>query len=435
MFGRVKNQAKTGVLATPLRTAAVRAGCCAASGALLIVAAVTGCGTAQVPGPAEHPSTGPAGHLPASRSSPGTPASPATSAAAASATPQAAAGGPVPAGFAATSVTFVAPGDAFVLGTAPCAATPCTSIVHTRDRGAHWRGLPAPRAPIGRPGRTGTVWGMRFADPRHGFVFGSGLWETTDGGVHWRRDAQPGNSILSLAVIDGQVLALTARCSASAGCGQQATLQRRPLGGGAWRRVAGVRYAGILDPDDLIATQARVAALVDGSRVLVTGNGGVTVSSHPTPCTGLPAPAGAATSVAVTSATGLALLCTGQGFTGNTLKRVYVSGDGGAHWVRAGVPGSPGDGGTISAATPARLTIATASAASWLYYSGDSATHWGTSVTRLDGGSGWADLGFTTTSDGVVVYGPAFSDGNAGHSPGQLLLTSDGGATWHRVRF
>src|SRR6204780_4708777 len=61
------------------------------------------------------------------------------------------AGGPVPAGFAATSVTFVSEDEAFVLGTAPCAQAPCTSIVRTLDRGASWVGLPAPIVPVGEP--------------------------------------------------------------------------------------------------------------------------------------------------------------------------------------------------------------------------------------------------------------------------------------------
>src|SRR5262249_43540441 len=62
------------------------------------------------------------------------------------------AGGPVPPGFVATSVTLVSTQEAFVLGTAPCAHAPCTSILRTLDRGATWRGLPAPVAPIGHPG-------------------------------------------------------------------------------------------------------------------------------------------------------------------------------------------------------------------------------------------------------------------------------------------
>lgn len=95
--------------------------------------------------------------------------------------------GPVPAGFAATSVTWVSPDEAFVLGTAPCAHAPCTSVLRTLNRGATWAGLPAPAEPVGAPGQGGVVWGIRFATPEHGFVFGDGLWETTDGGARWSR--------------------------------------------------------------------------------------------------------------------------------------------------------------------------------------------------------------------------------------------------------
>ncbi len=79
--------------------------------------------------------------------------------------------------------------------------------------------------------------------------------------------------------------------------------------------------------------------------------------------------------------------------------------------------------------------IATASAASWLYYSPNAAASWQITRTEDDGGAGWADLGFTTVLDGVVVHGPVTTDGNSDHRPGQLLLSSNGGATWQVVRF
>jgi hypothetical protein len=158
------------------------------------------------------------GHKPPAAPTPSNTALSAPSMAAPAITPAASvapgpAGGPVPGGFAAASVTFVSVGEAFVLGTAPCAAPPCTSVLRTLDRGASWRGLPAPPVRIGRPGLAGApaVWGIRFATPARGFVFGDGLWETADGGAHWTRDTQPGDSILALAVLDGQVLALTGR--------------------------------------------------------------------------------------------------------------------------------------------------------------------------------------------------------------------------------
>jgi photosystem II stability/assembly factor-like uncharacterized protein len=33
------------------------------------------------------------------------------------------------------------------------------------------------------------------------------------------------------------------------------------------------------------------------------------------------------------------------------------------------------------------------------------------------------------------VRGPVYTDGTADGYPGQLLLTSNGGASWHRVTF
>jgi hypothetical protein len=377
---------------------------------LLLAGLAAGCGASPpvtAPGPAR-PSAAPA-------SAPGPSGSAVVS-------DNAAPGGPVPAGFQAASVTFVSAGEAFVLGTAPCTHAPCTSIVYTLDRGANWRGLPAPVVPLGWPlsGTGPAVWGIRFATPEHGFVFGNGLWVTTDGGERWTAAASPGGSIVSLEIADRQVLAVTARNGPDGPNGW--TLVRRALGGGPWQRVTAL--AAPLAWSGRIATQAGVAAIIDGSRVLVTTNG-LSFASHALPCGSgvFPSPA----SVAVEAPNGLALLCTGEGYTGHMDKTVYVSGDLGATWKLAGHPDSSGDAGPIAASAPGQLTIATASAASWLYYSADNGRTWRTVVTYDDGGMGWNDLGFTSLSDGVVIHGHPVS----GDGAGQLLLTGNGGLTWH----
>ena len=270
------------------------------------------------------------------------------------------------------------------------------------------------------------MWGIRFATPEHGFVFGNGLWVTTDGGEHWTAVPCPGGAILSLEITNHQVLAVTARHGPDGLTGW--TLSRRALGGGPWVRITALADNSAAGG---IATQAGVAAVADGSSVLVTTNGGLTVTKHAAPCPAAGSPFPVATSVAVEAPHGLALLCTGQGYTGHTDKTVYVSGDLGATWKMAGHPDPAGDGGMIAASAPGHLTIATTSAASWLYYSPDNGTTWRTVVTYPDGGQGWNDLGFTTTEDGVVIHGhPAYVD-----LPGQLLLTGNGGLTWHAVTF
>jgi hypothetical protein len=336
----------------------------------------------------------------------------------------------VPAGFAATSVTFVSVAEAFVLGTAPCAHAPCTSIVRTLDRGASWTGLPAPVVPLGDPYDNTSqpaVWGIRFASPGQGFVFGNGLWTTTDGGDHWTAAVSPAGSIVDLEVIDGQLLALIDNCTAQSGCAAAETLERRTLSGGPWSVVTAVTNARV------IATQARVAAVLDGSSVVVTGDGGLTSAARGTPCPDGSGSAGSA--VAVTGPGSLALLCAGDAAMGSVQKTVYVSGDLGATWVKAGSPPFAGDPWGISGGTGAAQVVAAASGASWLYYSPDGGARWLTVFQAGDGGAGFNDLGFTTTADGVAVYGPVYRNDNPYGSPGKLLLTSDGGASWTAVKF
>ncbi len=285
------------------------------SGALLAAVALTACGatssgagggpggspTSSVSGPA---ASGGASSPPASAGGAASTGAAAPTTSAATSTVTVPSGGPVPIGFAARSVTFVSTEEAFVLGTAPCAKAPCTSILRTLNRGASWRGLPAPVVPLAaQPGVAGpAVWGIRFANPSDGFVFGNGLWETTDGGERWTPAVSPDGPIESLEVIDGQILAITGNCSPNFGCGTQTgTLMRRPLAGGAWTVVS--RVSG----RSSIATQARVAAVLDGDGVIVTTNGGISTVTHAGPCStaGIEAP----DSLAVTGPNGLALLC------------------------------------------------------------------------------------------------------------------------------
>ena len=401
--------------------------------AVAATAALTACGTgsSSAAGPSAVPpaaSTARASSAPVATSAPVTTA--ATPAPIATAATTATARGQGLAGFAATSVTFVSAEEAFVLGTTACAHAPCTAIAATPNRGGKWRELPAPAVPLGDPfanSGQAAVWGIRFADPEYGFVFGNGLWVTSDGGEQWTAIATPGGSIVDLEVIDGQVLALSYPCSAQSGCGQQGTLYRRALSGGPWSAVTPVSGARV------IATQAQVAAVLDLSRVVVTGDGGLTFAVRATPCAGS---GSAGSAVAVTGPDSLDLLCAGGAAMGSVQKTVYVSDDLGATWTKAGSPPLAGDPWGISAGTPAQLTVAALSGATWLYYSADGGVRWSTAYRApVDGGVEFNDLGFTTTADGVAVFGPVYDDGNPDGMPGQLLLTSDGGASWTTVRF
>ena len=200
-------------------------------------------------------------------------------------------------------------------------------------------------------------------------------------------------------MIDDQILAVTARCAPGGGCVQQGALSRRPLAGGPWHVVASLPGRGA------IATQARVAAVLAGDAVIVTGNGGISTIYHSGPCntTAIEAPV----SIAVTGPNSLAVLCAGNGAAGSMGKTVYVSNDLGAHWTETGSPARGGDPEEMSAGSASQLVVAAASGASMLYYSADGGAQWSTAYYEGDGGLGFNDLGFTTPADGVVVYGPA----------------------------
>ena len=137
------------------------------------------------------------------------------------------------------------------------------------------------------------------------------------------------------------------------------------------------------------------------------------------------------TSVAVEAPTGLALLCTGQGYTGRTDKTVYVSSDLGASWKLAGHPGQRRrrrrDRRVRSGAPDHRHHQRRELAVLLRGQRQDLAEH----GTYPDGGQGCNDLGFTTTRDGVVIHGHPYY----GDMVGRLLLTGNGGLTWHAVTF
>jgi photosystem II stability/assembly factor-like uncharacterized protein len=150
-------------------------------------------------------------------------------------------GGPVPHGFTAQDFTFVSATQGWVLGTAPCSARPCTSIVRTTDGGRSWVGIPAPKAELEPDGQNGCdadqpcVRGLRFADSTTGYAYGStALYLTRDGGLTWTR--QPGQAD-AVEVADGTALRVshdTQGCPP--GCGYE--VSTAPVGSTNWRVVS-----------------------------------------------------------------------------------------------------------------------------------------------------------------------------------------------------
>ena len=154
-------------------------------------------------------------------------------------------GGPVPTGFEPTSFTAISDSNWWLIGQAPCASKPCTSIVRTENGGASFVGLPAPR--------TSQVSQIRFANPQDGYAYGPELWYTTDGGEDWAQIGSGAESVSELEISGGYAYAVVAPTNG------QSILERFPVGSavGDTLPVAGHPIGGLW---------------VEGSTVIVDSN-------------------------------------------------------------------------------------------------------------------------------------------------------------------
>jgi hypothetical protein len=336
--------------------------------------------------------------------------------------PAAPAGGPVPPGFEPVSMTFVSASEGWVLGTAPCAAQPCTSIVRTTDGGASWTGVPAPPVPLASNGPAGLSY-LRFASRLDGFAFGSQLWATQDGGATWQHVWLPG-SIGDLETSAGVVYASVIAQD------RTVTIYRSMASGGPWTPIPGLP-ADVPDPADAppmslgrITLHGTAAWIILGGRLYATQTG-LSWVQEPVTCT----PPYAMASTAAYSTQQLTLLCAGDPAAGSEGKTVYSSGDGGARFSLTSAFAGPGDQFDLLAEPTAQhIFLATSSGATWLDVSGDSGRTWSPALTINDGGAGWSDFGFTTPVQGVAIEGnPTYGR--------HMYMTWDAGQTWHQITF
>ncbi len=342
-----------------------------------------------------------------------------------------AAGGPVPRTFAGASLSFISSREGWVLGTAPCARPPCTSLVRTLDGGVSWRGVPAPRAPLSIAPSGAGVTEIRFVNAREGFAFAPGLWITADGARTWRRITSV-NGIRPLLVIslvpaaDGSVYALVGRGSPQSGAEGSLSLVRAGPGSTTFRVLRRFTPAGFTVSS--LVSAGPDAYVADAGRLVRAAGAHVTSDRLP----------GQDCQLASSSRDSVLAICgyaAGAGSFGN--RAAFGSVDGGRHWVRLRNPGR-GDGFDISgvAETAAEhAVIATVSAArSGLLATFDGGRTWRLVLSYRSEGQLFVDLGFENDEDGSVIYAPART-GLQGRPAGILLRTADGGRTWHRIRF
>jgi len=332
-------------------------------------------------------------------------------------------GGPVPANFAAVSVTFVSLQTGWVLGTALCGSPPCTSLVRTRDGGKSWAGVPAPRADLSVDQSPG-VSRIRFADADNGWAFGPDLWMTHDGGSHWSAVSLPGpdkgSKVWDLAAANGVVHAVVFGANG-------VRILSSPVAADAWRASPTTVPVGAGPvPRAQLVVQGTTGWVVEVDRTVIGGarlSGGAWAPWQP-PCLD----AGGPMVLAASTPSDLVAVCDEGVWTGDTpVTRAYVSSDGGTTFrpTKTPVPLSTSTNAAASAA--ARTAVVAAGGSAVIVGTFDGGATW--STVERGAPSDWTDLGFTNPSQGAAVEIPF--DARAG----SLLMTVDGGHTWSAVAF
>ncbi|HEX6755972.1 MAG TPA: hypothetical protein VF109_08495 [Mycobacteriales bacterium] len=333
------------------------------------------------------------------------------------------AGGPVPAGFTVTSITRVAGGVTYALGSAPCTARPCTSVVRSTDGGRTWRGVPAPRVPLpaapeSRDPGTGAVRELRFATARDGWAFGGGLWSTHDGAASWRK-VDAGGSVLDLATDGTTAYALVATCPPDgSSCGGTRLLSAAATGD-AFRTVAGVSLPATGYGTVSVGAAGAVVSVSGGTYVAPKGGGWHRADPR---CPDAPA----AEVLAAAGDAAVVAFCGGVA-AGSSYFTVRRSADGGRTWTT--VPGRavqvPNGLLTFTAASSDVLAIASASRdlRGGLKVSGDGGRTWSAASLPATP-AGWRYVGASGARTLVALAEPA--------QPA-YWTSGDGGRTWSRT--
>jgi hypothetical protein len=351
--------------------------------------------------------------------------------------------GPVPANFAPTSVTFVSPSIAWVIGQAGIPGTCanknpdiCTSIARTDNAGKTWEGEPAPDT-TGPDGPAG-VSAIRYLDGVNGWAFGPELWVTHDAGNSWTRVPTNGYRVTDLETVGQRAFALWAQCpgeqagaAVASGCTSY-TLMSAAKDSDDWAPVGGLT-SGLTDQGNPTSAVLQLTGTVgyllapDGTLYEGAISGGAWQKAGTAPCQpgaaqadGLPSGA----FLALPDAQHLAIACYGSSIPGGF--QVSTSSDGGQLWTSEsanawsgitgiGTPASLAatSGGVLILATSTGIYVLPASTGQW--------TASGATGTGAPPG-GFTYVGMTTPSQGVAV--PADT---ALH---EIYLTYDGGTTW-----
>jgi photosystem II stability/assembly factor-like uncharacterized protein len=372
--------------------------------------------------------------------------------------------------FNPVSVTFVSLHQGWALGTISCSLSgECLALRSTNNTGKTWAVSPLPSALLNLVDRkiSGVAqlqpgpgyFGVRFADPKDGWLFGGVeqgntfeplMWATHDAGATWtRQPVLPGMTtgigpVMDVEASAGKVYALVP--------GKQgAVLDWAPVSRNDWRPVPTGQLswpAGGAQPTGSIVLQGGNGWVMVGNDRGITGTarlvGGRWGPLSP-PCAGV----GDSYSVpAARNGTDLAAVCQMGGFASPVTKAappgarpgsswLYVSPDAGGHfYARAQLSSAlTATFGVVAYPAPHEFLVAQESTTNKLLASFDAGHHW---TTVYDGDVFY--LGFTSPTQGVGLAVEAPKPGcsinsQCGQRTTVMIITFDGGHHWQQVNF
>ena len=319
------------------------------------------------------------------------------------------------------STSWISATVGWILGWAPCAssASGCTLLDHSTDGGTTWNSLPVPAISLMSP--SGSRYRVRFADALDGWIWGSQVWATHDGGSTWTQVSSLTGSVGDLEATSGYAYALVANASGGS------TLWRTPAALDSWVQMHVPESASSAS----LSVQNGDAWLLEE---LPAASGGGLVSSlfafasGITPTREYNAPCGPGLVDAATAST-IWVVCASNGAAGSEAKAVYLSTNGGAFLASAGQPPAPGDLAAVAGAGVSALVVSACSGSSILYSTIDSGSTWNTALTLNDGGQCFADLQFPGPGLAVAISGTPWGHSSGGPVP-TMYRSQDGGAIW-----
>lgn len=330
---------------------------------------------------------------------------------------------PVLKAFDVASVTNAGNGHLAALVTASCSGSRCTAVITSSDDGAHWTVASSVRGQV--PGPDGPRI-LRLASPEIGWLVGTTVQRTTNGGEDWVEYTHPGQHVFGLET-DGRDVVIVAGDAPTAEGTRQLIVSRAPIGAAEATAVG--------DPLDVTDLGAADVVWSRGQAYISTSGAGGPYRVDAEALTPLPMPQGHSSVGLVAASEAPTLYSVGArgAAAGSAAYDVWASSDGGRTWTRRTPEESPltlaNAGQTSFTATDAQHVVAV---------SGGSTELRGAMKVSTDGGRTWRapaeappmpDRGWAWVGSpgNGIVYAIAVDPS------GSHWLSTDDGRTWSRA--